>query len=156
MLRRRHCECNAVYEAFVNDFDWVGTTERLTSETLPILEQLGNVQYCPEVRNKSRDKISKRTLSQVAVDFVRNATALDQSIYDRAIQDFPVSMWKNFDANRPKPTLNPKKRCKYKTGQALPPGELPKRKGELRRFLENNPDFVPVKGEREKLRHYLQ
>jgi hypothetical protein len=148
-------QCDAVYEAFLNDLDWIGTMEGLSDETFPILEQLGRVRYCPEVRNKSHDKISKSTLSERALQFVQNTTALDQSIYQRAQRDFPITMWKNLDRS-PKEPWNPKKRCKYKTGQPLPPGELPKRPGELRRFLERNPEFEEVKGEREDIPHYLK
>lgn len=147
--------CDAVYDAFLNDFEWIGTTERLSSDTLPILEQLGDVRYCPGIHNMSRKKINKSTLSQEALAFTKKANSLDQSIYDRATRDFPFEMWANFD-NTPKPTHNPKQRCKYKTGQPLPPGELPKRAGARRRFLEKNPNFVEVKGGREHLPHYLK
>jgi len=137
--------CQHVYNAFLEDFDWIGTTETLSRQTFPILEQIGEVRYCPEIRNPSVSKIRKSSLSASTLDFIHNTTSYDRSlIYEKAQRDFPISMWKNLDLT-PKPPHNPKKRCKYRTGQAMPPGELPKRAGERRRFLEKHPDFVLAK-----------
>lgn len=151
-IRSTQKACQNVYDAMVHDFDWIGTTEGLSTQTFPILEQLGEVRYCPEVRNQSRNRINKRTLSQTALDFVHNTTQWDRAIYEQAQKDFPYSMWSNLDRT-PKEPRNPKKRCKYRTGQALPPGELPKRAGERRRFLDANPDFVEFKGSLENHNH---
>jgi hypothetical protein len=136
-------QCEDVYQAFRNDFDWIGTTHALSLETFKILEQLGGVRYCTEIRNQSKERIVKADLSAKALATIGNITAYDQSIYDRIRRDYPISMWSNFDPPRGPPPVHPKKKiCVYKTGQALPPGELPKRHGERRRFLENNPNFV--------------
>ena len=138
-------ECEGVYDAFLEDFDWIGTTEALTEHTFPILEQIGQVRYCKEIRNTSIHKIKKSDLSESAVEKIRDLTKYDQSIYDQAVRDFPLSMWSNFDATPKPPNVNKNGVCHYKTGQALPPGELPEREGERRRFLDSHPEFKPMK-----------
>ena len=139
-------QCLDVYNAFHNDLDWIGTTDALSSETFKILEQLGGVRYCPEIRNQSKERIVKAELSDKALAHIANITAYDQFIYERTRQNYPITMWKNFDPPKgPTPIHRKKKICVYKTGQALPPGELPKRPGERRRFLEKHPNFLQVK-----------
>ena len=138
-------ECEGVYDAFLEDFDWIGTTETLTSQTFAILEQIGEVRYCKEIRNTSIHKIKKSGLSETALEKIRDLTKYDQSIYDRAVRDFPFSMWTNFDATPKPPNVNKNGVCHYKTGQALPPGVLPERDGERRRFLDSHPEFKPMK-----------
>ena len=138
-------QCDAVYEAFLEDFDWIGTTETLTSQTFSILEQIGEVRYCEEIRNPSIHRIKKSKLSEIALERIRDLTKYDQSIYDRAVRDFPFSMWTNFDDTPKPPNVNKNGVCHYKRGQALPPGELPEREGERRRFLDSHPEFKPMK-----------
>ncbi|CAB9509077.1 expressed unknown protein [Seminavis robusta] len=139
-------QCRDVYDAFVTDFDWIGTTDALSYETFKILEQLGHVRYCNEIRNKGKDRILKHTLSATTLEYIRNTTSYDREWYVRAKRDFPIAMWSNFDPPQgPPPVHRKKKICVYKKGQALPPGELPKRPGERRRFLEQNPGFVEIK-----------
>lgn len=105
--------CAAVYEAFVNDFDWIGTTEAMSQETFPLIGQIANVHFIKEItKNKSKDKIVKGSLTDAALAHIRNITVNDQMIYDNTKRDFPISMWKNFDPSlrlpQPEkfPTLN--------------------------------------------------
>lgn len=142
--------CDAVYQAFLDDFDWIGTTDKLSSETFPILEHIGQVRYCKGVRNQSFNRIKKSKLSPAAMQEMVKFTSYDLTLYTRAQQDFPVTMWKDLDLtgtiyhpNNP-PLLNQRKQCVYSTGQALAPGELPAREGARLRFLDANPDFVPL------------
>jgi len=145
-------QCEDVYNAFMEDMDWIGTTETLSTETFPILERIGRIRYCPERRNPSHSKFKKRHLTPQALEYVRTITSYDQSIYDRIRRTFTVEMWQHWWNETALPLPPPgkqnkknKKPCKYKTGQALPPGELPKREGARRRFLSNPPpDFVPL------------
>ena len=93
-------ECMDVYEAFLLDLDWVGTTEALSTETFPMLEQIANVTFQKEVKNKSKDKINKKNLTEDTLQYIRNVTAYDKEIYDRIRQDFRISMWSNFRGKR--------------------------------------------------------
>jgi hypothetical protein len=103
--------CEAVYDAFVSDFDWVGTTEGMSTETSPLVGQVANVHFMKEiVKNKSKDKIVKGNLSDSAITHIRNVTVNDKMIYDKAKRDFSISMWKNFD-----PTLELPQPEKYQT-----------------------------------------
>ncbi|CAB9506790.1 expressed unknown protein [Seminavis robusta] len=93
-------KCKAVYDALKQDLDWIGTTERLSRETLPILQQMiANVQPDPVVTFRDtdiEDVPAKSNFSETATAHVWNATRGDNLIYQRTLQDFPVTMWMNF------------------------------------------------------------
>jgi hypothetical protein len=90
-------ECDAAYQALLDNMDWVGTTDRLSNETFPLLRSLVatnmNADHLlPEnikKKNKSPKKITEEDLSQKAVDFVRNLTIWDFEMYERITEDFP-------------------------------------------------------------------
>ena len=95
--------CRAVYDAMLYTMDWIGTTETLSTETIPLIEHVANLRYPPHTRNKSKDKITKKGLSTAAVQHIRNITSFDLDLYQRAQQDFPMSMWSNLELHVPKP-----------------------------------------------------
>jgi len=88
--------CAAVYQAFVEDLDWIGTTELLSTQTFPMIEQIANVTFASHLKNKSKDKIKKSNLTEAALAHIRNITSYDNDIYQRARQEYPVDMWSNF------------------------------------------------------------
>lgn len=88
--------CDDVYQAFLHDLDWIGTTEKLSTETFPMIEQIANVTFVTHLKNKSKDKIKKSNLTEAAMTHIVNITSYDNDIYQRAKQDFPASMWSNF------------------------------------------------------------
>jgi hypothetical protein len=88
--------CEDLYDALSLDLDWVGTTETMSNETIPILEEISQLKFRRKiVKNKSKEKISKSNLTQAAVDHIRDITRFDQNIYDRAKRDFRLDMWSN-------------------------------------------------------------
>lgn len=101
--------CAAVYESFKTEFDWVGTTETLSTETFPLIEHVGNVKYKKHSseKNKSHDKIVKSELKPETVAHVREITRFDLDMYNQAKIDFPFSMWSNLDAEVKRPKKLP-------------------------------------------------
>ena len=86
--------CDDVYDAFALDLDWIGTTETMSNETFHILAKISQLKFRKKlVINKSEAKISKSSLSQEAIDHIRNITSYDQAIYERAKRDYPFDMW---------------------------------------------------------------
>ncbi|CAB9518572.1 expressed unknown protein (Partial), partial [Seminavis robusta] len=90
--------CEAVYESFATELDWVGTTEGLSMETFPLIEHVAHVRFHrSKVKNKSHDKIVKNQLLNSTVAYVRSITQYDMDMYQRAQTDFPITMWANFE-----------------------------------------------------------
>ncbi len=92
-------ECDTIYENMKDTLDWVGTTDQLSMDTLPLLKYLvddergNNENGVRPVRNKKvakklpfEDSLSNRTLATLS-----NVTALDQNLYDRVKSDFVLA-----------------------------------------------------------------
>jgi hypothetical protein len=93
-------DCVGAYQAVLHDMDWIGTTDRLDSETFPLLQyvaHLGVDDIDFKQRNKSEKKISVSDLSQASIQHVRNITAWDQEVYERVQHDFSINMFANYD-----------------------------------------------------------
>ena len=97
-------ECEAVSASFSQDLDWVGTTERLSDETLKILRAVANLQSLnniqrrrPPKRNESTKQVNETALSQSTYEWLHNnMTEWDRELYEHAQRDFSMSMWKNY------------------------------------------------------------
>ena len=91
--------CEQVYDTFRESMDWVGTTERLSNETLPLLSVLlqlpSNFTFSNHRITKKEDLSSfeMQNLSSTALDSVLLSTTIDTMLYERALRDFPFSMW---------------------------------------------------------------
>jgi hypothetical protein len=96
--------CDAVYNAFVGELDWIGTMETLSTETFPLIQQVANIKYKRHVKNKTeKERIVKSQLKSETIAYIRNITQSDMRMYTRAQQDYPISMWKNYDPSIPRP-----------------------------------------------------
>jgi len=90
-------ECNAVYDALRSNLDWIGTTENLTTVTIPLLEQvLGR----PLKQNTTRNKTNLQNfrwidLSESGKQIVYNRAALDREMHEHCQKDFPPTMWEH-------------------------------------------------------------
>lgn len=91
--------CERVYETLLESFDWVGTTERLSNESLPLLSQLLQL---PSNFTFSNHRITKKeaiatfemqNLSSTALDSLHLSTTIDTMLYERALRNFPFSRW---------------------------------------------------------------
>lgn len=101
-LREEHCIQS--YKAMQELLDWVGTTETIATETLPLLQELlhSNNSTNRLIRNFHRianpsssetSAIRKNLLSKMAIDFIRNKTKWDLEIYESARRDFIFDDW---------------------------------------------------------------
>lgn len=91
-------ECEAAYETFRQDFDWIGTTDQLSSVTLPFLTKLADQarhSAPPTIEpessghsNQSPVHLARSTLSETEVDKIRQRTSWDRELYDRVMRDF--------------------------------------------------------------------
>lgn len=94
-------ECQRVQDIMLSTMDWVGTTESMSTETLPILSHLLHVDKdifrSEMVSNKSSNvAISKSQLSQETLDMVDGMLSLDQALYTSMKERFSFSMWDDF------------------------------------------------------------
>ena len=85
-------ECKGVYQALVSTMDWIGTTETLSTSTVPLLEQvLGRPFSDP---NKVSNKVEKKlfrvdSLSPSGQQSLHDRMAWDHEMYNKVLQHFP-------------------------------------------------------------------
>lgn len=108
--------CAKLYDKFLQYFDWVGTTENMTNETLPLLHYLLRHKGPPvsTVKNSADDSVSnisavirsyynvaeqtnisfhRDTLSTYTLDYIRNKTCLDRGLWERAQKDYTLELF---------------------------------------------------------------
>jgi hypothetical protein len=97
-------ECDNVYDMLLQDMDWVGTTEMLSRETIPLLTlmlshnmtlaktalQKNNVMAATKTESSY---VKRSSLHSSTVDYIRSMSYLDQELYNRVHRDFPLEMW---------------------------------------------------------------
>ena len=107
-------ECNAVYNVMRMDMDWIGVTEKLTSETMPLLKHMLLTDQHTAVTESSSSppppfasavfndvQTSKSVVLKAdslhldTVEYIRAISEYDQSIYDKTARDFPITMWQD-------------------------------------------------------------
>ncbi|CAB9505268.1 expressed unknown protein [Seminavis robusta] len=123
--------CALLYRKLHQLFDWVGTTERLTEETLPLLQHL--LRFKPaqqrfaaessflgpstakhnfllpssDKRNKYNvavpdiNTLERDALTQETVRVLGEKTCLDRGLWERAQQDYTLDMWDDIIDGRP-------------------------------------------------------
>lgn len=78
----------SVARMFVQDMDWIGTTERLTNETLPLLMAVVNRSFEFPVKNQYKgSRFSKHDVEPYR-EWVMKKTAWDNELYQYANQKF--------------------------------------------------------------------
>jgi hypothetical protein len=94
------CQIEKVYEALFQSLDWVGTTEKLQNETLPLLTML--ILDNPEVGRKvepfkvysksssHQTGVSLSDLSEQSLSHVERETSLDRGLYDEVRRTFTL------------------------------------------------------------------
>jgi hypothetical protein len=98
---RKPCRVDKVRDTFFNSLDWVGTTENLQNETLPLLTKL--VMDDPNRgRNNKPFKVfdnnlsgavgmKKYDLSNKTMDAILARTQLDRRLYKEVTRNFRLS-----------------------------------------------------------------
>jgi len=93
-LRKEHCD--AVYMTLLEDMDWVGTTERIKSETLPLFHYLfqhTNITGKGHVNNM-KARMKRERLNESDVALVRNTTLWDQQWYNTTREIYRFDEWR--------------------------------------------------------------
>jgi hypothetical protein len=100
-------ECDDVYQTIRKEMDWVGTTEEMSAETIPLLtrmlthnqtlaESMGVFNVIKATKPGSKIILSPDTLQPDTVDAIRTMSSNDQAIYEAVKMDFPLDMWENY------------------------------------------------------------
>ena len=95
-----HTCLNLVYEALIDTMDWVGTTEKLSNQTLPLLSRV--LRLKPSFRFKTHrvtSKIQNQTLLEVgnlsfsSINIIHQMSHLDRQLYHQIQDYFTMTMW---------------------------------------------------------------
>ena len=98
----RRIECQQAYLSMQRTMDWIGRTDTLSTETLPLLTQImfGKAElgkHLPKV-NASPQKGGYVKLSDIQPSTrkaLERISQLDQELYHRTIQDYTIDQWVN-------------------------------------------------------------
>lgn len=76
-------ECRTAFHGLRRDFDWIGVTASLSSETIPLLQRAMNVTRSPvRIGNRNRRKtLAWDNLSPTTQSSIRQTTAWDEELY---------------------------------------------------------------------------
>jgi hypothetical protein len=91
-------ECEAVHSSMMELMDWVGLTERLSNETLPLLSRLldlppGFAFEKHKVTKEAGEYFGIDNVTYSAIETILQRSSLDNWLYLSAKQNFPSSMW---------------------------------------------------------------
>jgi hypothetical protein len=98
-------ECNHVYDLLLQDMDWIGTTETMSEETVPLLTYMlsrnltlaqtpvGHTYNVMSATKNASSILKRSSLHPATVDYIRSMSYLDQENYNRAERDFTLEMW---------------------------------------------------------------
>jgi hypothetical protein len=101
-------ECDDVYQTIRKEMDWVGTTEEMSAETIPLLtrmlthnqtaaESMGVFNVIKATKPGSKIILSPEALQPDTIDAIRTMSSNDQAIYEAVKRDFPLNMWENYE-----------------------------------------------------------
>jgi hypothetical protein len=99
-------ECDDVYQTLVSEMDWIGTTESMSAETIPLLtrmlahnrtaaENMGVFNVVKATTSES-NLLAPEALSQETVEAIMTLSGNDQAIYDAVRRDYTLDMWENY------------------------------------------------------------
>jgi len=101
-------ECQSAYQVMRSELDWVGTTERLANNTLPLLwymlamgENWESSRSPPLHWKRGMEgtkplALTSKSLQPSTVDYLQSLSQYDQSIYNSVQRDFSADMWEDF------------------------------------------------------------
>lgn len=91
-------DCNNLYSSMKSTLDWIGTTERLSVDTLPLLHQMlglrnksGNTTIVAENKTVSSREPFEQHLSNSTIAKLSQISSLDQVIYDQVTSDYRLA-----------------------------------------------------------------
>lgn len=105
--RRRVVNTEECFRTFplLSVFDWIGTTDLLSEETLPLLTHMltGNATLgtlLPKINAASPSKLSRTSLTSETLQYLRNINSLDLRLYEYVQRNFQFeSQWDNLPAS---------------------------------------------------------
>jgi hypothetical protein len=105
--RRRVVNTEECFRTFplLSVFDWIGTTDLLSEETLPLLTHMltGNATLgtlLPKINAASPSKLSRTSLTSETLQYLRNINSLDLRLYEYVQKNFQFeSQWDNLPAS---------------------------------------------------------
>lgn len=98
-------ECHQAYKGIQETLDWVGTTDRIRNETLPLLQQLFKTNQFTKrlIRNMNKtanpssaaevQTIHLSSLSEATLQNVESLTTWDKEMYEKLKQAYPYDAW---------------------------------------------------------------
>jgi hypothetical protein len=98
-------ECDTVYDMLLQDMDWVGTTEQMSYETIPLLTYMltrnmtlaqtpvGHSFNVISATKNASSVLKLSSLHPTTANYIRSMSYLDQENYNRAQRDFTLEMW---------------------------------------------------------------
>lgn len=99
-------ECDDVYQTLRADMDWIGTTEDMSTETIPLLTRMltnnataaNAMSAFNTIKTKKADEIilTQGALSPETVERLQDQSRNDEAIYMKVKRHFPMDMWENF------------------------------------------------------------
>ena len=91
----REEECHHVYRQLFEDMDWIGSTEHLLNETLPLLSYIANRTIAPHSENKSPTRMSWSRLDKSEQGKVIESTRWDTVWYEKMREQFQFRHWQD-------------------------------------------------------------
>jgi hypothetical protein len=92
-LQQEHCD--QVYQQLFDDMDWVGATERMKVETLPLINYLTNRTGAPMTANQSLKRMTMSRLTESHRQTVIESAKWDTEWYEKMQETFPFSPWEH-------------------------------------------------------------
>jgi hypothetical protein len=100
-------ECDDVYQMIRKEMDWVGTTEEMSAETIPLLtrmlthnqtaaESMGVFNVMKSTKPGSKITLSPEALQPDTIEAIRIMSSNDQAMYEAVKRDFTLDMWENY------------------------------------------------------------
>ncbi len=94
--RPTETECNDVYEDMKQSLDWIGTTENISHDTMPLLtSMLEGTTKRPHNKNEHKANTSVKgilkKLDESTVNSLKSRNELDSKIYNRVKEDFQLN-----------------------------------------------------------------
>ena len=85
-------DCNGIYDIMKRNLDWIGTTERMSNDTIPLLLRIVRFSGKPiDVQRKYNEDEHRleSPLNKSEKSELRSLSKYDQAIYDRVTKDYP-------------------------------------------------------------------
>jgi hypothetical protein len=96
-------ECDTAYKSLQRTMDWIGRTENIRNETLPLLTKMmfndSHVASFIKDANRSPKRYGFISLSQIkpsTLEFLKQSSQLDDQLYRHVVEDYRMNQWVNF------------------------------------------------------------